>query len=186
MKKKKLTEAELAREREERIQATAQRLKMIILKMEKQKNEFFAKVLEARQKGLPAQEEQARGLMRKCMATYQQANAMLMTLELAVQSRDLAELNKQFVECIGSLSQDMTVNTKKTNIKKTEKQYLEALYKAGQQTQQLDQMLELGQYAQIATAETDKFTEFDTEIDGMLEQAGLSATIPGSNTTKIR
>ena len=186
MKKPKLTEAELARQREERIQATAQRLKMIILKMEKQKNEFFAKVLEAHEKGLPAQEEQARGLMRKCMATYQQASGMLMTLELAVQSRDLAELNRQFVECIGSLSQDMVVNTKKTNIKKTEKQYLEALYRAGQQTQQLDQMLELGQYAQIATADSDKFTEFDDEIDAMLQQAGISTTVSGSSTTKIR
>ena len=183
--KKKMTEAELAREREERIASVAKNLKMQIMAMENKKNELFSKVLEARQKGLKAQEEQARGLMRKCMATQRQANGMLMTLELAVQSRDLAELNKQFLECIGTLSQDTAVSAKKTNIKKTEKQYLKAMYAAGQQTKDIDRMLELGQYASIATADSDSFTEFDTEIDGMLEMAGVTSSYSGV-TSKIK
>ena len=182
--KKKMTEAEAARAREERIAAVAKNLKMQIIAMDNKKNELFQKVLEAHQKGLKAQEEQARGLMRKCMASQRQASGMLMTLELAVQSRDLAELNRQFLECIGTLSQDMTVSAKKTNVKKTEKQYLKAMYAAGQQTKDIDRMLELGQYSTIASADQESFTEFDAEIDGMLDMAGVPSFNVG--TSKIK
>lgn len=180
-KKQKKSAAEIEREREERITVTAEKLKVQILSMENKKDELVSKVVEAKQKGLSAQEQQARGLLRKCMASQKQASGMLMTLELAVQSRDLASLNRQFLECIGSLSEDMQTSAKKSNAKKTEKQYLKAMYVSQKQSAELDKMLDIGDYAAVASVGADKFAEFDTEIDSLVEQA---ETFGGVKTKK--
>ena len=172
-KKQKKSKEELAAEREERVQATQKNLKIQISAMEKKRELLLSKVLEARQKGLPNQESQARGLLRQCLASQKQANAMLMTLELAIQSRDLANLNQQFVECIGALSDDIVFASKKTNTKKAEKKYLHSVYAFQQQTEKINGMLEMGDYAAAASVGGDRFTEFDEEIDGMIESAEL-------------
>ena len=170
-KKRKISTTEIERAREERITATAEKLKVQILSMENKKEELVSKVIEAKRKGLPAQEQQARGLLKRCIASQKQASGMLMTLELAVQSRDLASLNMQFLECIGNLSDDMRTAAKKSNAKQAEKKYLKAMYASQQQSAELDKMLDIGDYAAVASIGSDKFGEFDTEIDALVEHA---------------
>ncbi len=182
-KKNKKTAAEVEAEREKRINDTADKLKVQILTMENKKAVLLNKVIEARQKGLAPQEEQARSLLRKCMASQKQASGMLMTLELAVQSRDLAELNRQFLDCIGVLSEDISVSAKKSNAKKAEKKYLEAMYASKRQSEELDKMIEMGDYAAVASIDKDKFEEFNDEIDVLVEQA--ESGTHGGTATKI-
>ena len=171
---KKKNKAEVEAEREKRINETADKLKVQILTMENKKTVLLDKVLEARNKGLEQQEQQARSLLRKCMAGQKQANAMLMTLELAIQSRDLADLNRQFLDCLGALSDQINVSAKKSNAKKTEKKYLRSVYANKKQMDELDKMLEVGDYASVASVDQDKFEEFNGEIDALVEQAESS------------
>lgn len=181
----KKSEAEIEAEREKRISATAEKLKVQILTMENKKDYLLGKIIEARQMGLKGQEEQARGLLRKCMASQKQANGMLMTLELAVQSRDLAMLNRQFLDCIGVISEDISVSAKKSNAKKAEKQYLKAMYAAKLQSAELDKMLEIGDYASVASIDEGKFEEYNEEIDTLVEQTE-AGTFKGFSTRKTQ
>lgn len=185
MKKQKKSKEELEREREARVNATADKLRVQILTIEGKKESLLKKVIEARQKGLKSQEEQARGLLRRCMATQKQANGMLMTLELAMQSRDLAVLNQQFLECIGTLSQDIEVSAAKSDAKRTEKKYLRAMYASSKQSEELDRMLEVGDYASMAAMDGDKFGEFDSDIDSLIAEAEFGGTGTGKTKTKF-
>lgn len=169
-KKKKETEEE----RNSRIALTAEKLRTQIDAIGKQKNVLLSKVMEARRKGLSVQEEQARTLLKRSMAAEKRANAMLMTIELAVQSRDLAELNKQFLEAIGSLSTDITTAATKTDTKRAEKEYMKAMYASSRQTAALDEMLEVGNYSAVLSEGADSFSEFDDEIDSMIKDAESS------------
>lgn len=169
-KKKKETEEERSR----RIALTAEKLRTQISTFGNQKNVLLSKVVEARRKGLPAQEEQARALLKRSMAAEKRANAMLMTLELAVQSRDLAELNKQFLEAIGSLSTDITAAASKTDTKRAEKEYMKAMYASSKQTAALDEMLAAGNYSGVISEGTENYSEFDEEIEAMVKNAESS------------
>jgi hypothetical protein len=169
--KKKMSKEELTAARELRMNTTADKLNMQISAMEKKQNALLDKLVEARRKGLKAQEEQARGLLGRCLASKKRAEGMLMTLELARESRDLAELNYQFLECIGDLSDDITIASGKTKAKKTEKKFTKALYKASEQTKQMDEFLESGDYAATASVGVDNFSDFDEEIDALLQDA---------------
>ena len=146
-KKQKKSPEELAKEREERLASTADKLRAQMITMDAQKNKLFKTMLDARRQGLKPQEEQARGLMRRCLATQKQVSGMLMTLELAVQSRDIAVLGRQFMECIGAISEDITVSEEKTNVKKTQQKYLKAMYSSGKQAEKIDEFIAMGDYA---------------------------------------
>lgn len=175
-KRKKLTEEERERLREERIQQTSDRLKLQVMQLEKKKQVLLKKVLDARRMGLKEQEAQARSILKKCLVSEKRANGMLMTLELAVETRDLADLNYQFLESIGAISEDIRVSAKKSDAKKAEKKYLKAIYGAKQQTEDLDAMLEAGDYAS-AIADDDVGSEFDKEISELVDfaESGVSS-----------
>lgn len=170
-KKNKMSDAELAKLRAERIEATQTQLKQQIMKLEKLKTQHFMMVMQARQEGLESQEEQARGLLRRTLATLKQAKGMLMTIDIAMQSRDLAMMGSQFLECIGAISDDIFAATGKTNVKKAEDKYVKAMYRSNQNTQQIDHMLEIGQYTAAANIGVNQSDEFDGEIDNMIQLA---------------
>ena len=143
MREKKSPE-ELKREREKKINDTIGSLRLQIVQLNKKKDVAFQKVYDARQKGLKEQEEQARGLLKQTMAASKRAEGMLMTLELAKESRDLAELNMNFLQSIGDLSDDILEAGKKTSASQTKKignKYAKALFAAGKQKERIDDML---------------------------------------------
>jgi len=180
---------EIKKERDAKIAKTTNDLKLQIVTLNKKKDAAFAKVCEARQKGLKDQEVQARGLLKQAMAASKRAEGMLMTLELATQSRDLAELNMHFLESIGDLSEDILEAGKKTsasNTKKVESKYLKAMWAAGKQKENIDQMLSIGDYASAASMGTDSYSEFDDEIDGMLDQASMAPVSQSNPNNKIK
>ena len=176
-KKKKISPEEAAKERERRLGELSDKLNQQIAAIGRQKQILVGKVLEAKGKNLPAQEKQARGLLGKCLATEKRVSGMLMTLELAVQSRDLADLNRQFVECIGEISSEIDLSVDKTNVKGAEKKYMHALYKVEQQAEMLDGMLDRGDFA-AATAyaeQGDGVSDYEEEIDALIENAESEA-----------
>lgn len=182
-KKNKKTPEELKREREERIAQVTKDLKLQVVTLTKKKDAAFQKVLEARQKGLDTQEKQARGLLKQTMAACKRAEGMLMTIELAVQSRDLAELNQHFLEGIGNLSDDIVKAGKASaNVKSVENKYLKAMYQTERQKENIDRMLSVGEYASAASMGESEYSEFDGEIDSMLDEAALFASATGSGT----
>ena len=185
MREKKSPE-ELKREREKKIAETIGALKLQIVQLNKKKDIAFAKVYDARQKGLKEQEEQARGLLKQTMAASKRAEGMLMTLELAKESRDLAELNMNFLTSIGDLSEDILAAGKKTSAAKTKKignKYAKAVFEAGKQKERIDDMLSVGDYASAASMGSDSYSEFDDEIDSMLDNA-MTGTSFNTNITK--
>ena len=179
-KKPKKSPEELRREEDERIAATASRLQTQILKAQKQKAVLVAKMAEARRLGLTAQEATAKALLVKCMTVEKQVNGMLMNLELAVQAKEISGLTREFVDCMGIVSQSMLREASKTDIKKAEQQYLRALYATEQQSQQLDGMLQTGNFAMLgSTVGQGGTSEFDAEIDVLVRQAGDAGTMGG-------
>ena len=185
MREKKSPE-ELKREREKKITETIGALKLQIVQLNKKKDVAFQKVYDARQKGLKEQEAQARGLLKQTMAASKRAEGMLMTLELAKESRDLAELNMNFLNSIGDLSEDIIAAGKKTSAAKTKKignKYAKAVFEAGKQKDRIDDMLSIGDYASAASMGEDSYSEYDDEIDSMLDNAAANINF---NTTSNR
>lgn len=162
---------EIEREREERIKATSDRIKVQLITMNNKKDALLSNILSARKKGLKAQEQQARGVMARYLASIKRAEGMLLTLELAVQTRDLAKLSYDFLQCIGDLSDDISKSTKKFDTKKTEEKYTRALYNSGKQLDEIDKFLEIGDYAAAVSADSNSYSEFDEEIDTLIEDA---------------
>lgn len=165
------SEKQLECEREERIKATSDRIKVQLITMNNKKDALLSNILSARKKGLKAQEQQARGVMARYLASIKRAEGMLLTLELAVQTRDLAKLNYDFLQCIGDLSDDISKSTKKFDTNKTEEKYTRALYNSGKQLDEIDKFLEIGDYAAAVSADSNSYSEFDEEIDTLIEDA---------------
>ncbi|MDE6666912.1 MAG: hypothetical protein K2K38_01025 [Clostridia bacterium] len=182
-KKNKKTKEEIETERRARIEKVTKDLKLQVVTLTKKRDAAFAMVLEARQKGLEAQEKQARGLLKQTMAACKRAEGMLMTMELAVQSRDLAELNQNFLNSIGILSEDIISASRHTaNIKQVENKYMHAMYETERQKENIDRMLSVGEYSAAASIGQDDYSEFDSEIDSMLDEAALFASATGDRT----
>ena len=177
-RKPKLSPEEQKKQREENIKNTANQLRMQIVTLEKKKDTVLKKVVEARQKGLPEQEKQAKGLMKQTLAAIKREQGMLMTLELAIESRDLAQLNMNFLESIGTLSEDIISSSNQTSESRARRigdRYMRAVYEANQQKDRIDNMLELGEFSSVVGEDLDKYTEFDDEIEGMVESATRSS-----------
>ena len=176
-KKNKKSPEEMRKEREAKIASTSNTLRLQILTLEKKKDLLLRKVMEAKQKGLRDQEAQARNLLKQTMAAIKHENGMLMTLELAVESRDLAQLNANFLESIGALSDDILASgdvVSNSNSKKIGNKFLRAVYESNQQRDRIDEVLATGEYASAIGQDSDKYSEFDEEIDSLLESASLS------------
>lgn len=162
---------EIEREREQRIKATSDRIKVQLITMNNKKDALLSNILAARQKGLKAQEQQARGVLARYLASIKRSEGMLFTLELAVQTRDLAKLNYEFLQCIGDLSDDISQSTQKFNAKKTEEKYTKALYNSSKQLDKIDKFLEVGDYAAAVSSDSKNYSEFNEEIDSLIENA---------------
>ncbi|MBQ8429646.1 MAG: hypothetical protein IJX30_06080 [Clostridia bacterium] len=171
-KKNKKSPEELRKEREAKITSTSNSLRLQIVTLEKKKDILLRKVMEARQKGLKEQEQQARSLLKQTMAAIKRENGMLMTLELAIESRDLAQLNSNFLESIGALSDDILSSGKinsEANTKRIGNKFLRAVYESNQQKERIDDMLAIGEYSSVINQDGEQYSEFDDEIDGLLE-----------------
>ncbi len=185
MRKEKKTKEQLELEREQRLDNAEKRLRLGIASLEKSKVEFFNGMVEARNKNLRTQEQQYRATLGKCMAQIKMQTGTLMTLRLARQSRDLVKAQREFVECLGLISEDIVGDQKKTNVKKAENQYLKAKYAVDKQSENIDSLLDLDRYSDIADAESGKYSEFDSEIDDMLKDADMGITIDSRNRNKM-
>ena len=188
-KKPKKSPEELKKEREEKIATTSNALKLQIVTLEKKRDTVLRKVVEAKQKGLPEQEKQARGLLKQTLAAIKRAQGMLMTLELAIESRDLAQLNMNFLDSIGTLSDDIIRSGEQTSDAKAKRvgdKYMRAVYEAGRQKERIDDMLSMGEFSAAVGEEIDKFSEFDDEIDSMVENAEASSAYNTNPNNRIR
>ena len=182
-KKKEVKSAEqIEQEREERIERVSTQIRLI--SMNKKKDSLVSQVVEAKRRGLPAQEKQARGLLSRCLASIKRIDGMLMTIELAVQSRDLAKLNCEFVQCIGDLADDISTSVGKTDSKKAEGKYMKALYNANRQLEQIDKLLEAGDYA-ATISDAGQDIQFEEEIDVLIKEAESGVFSAVRNDQKI-
>ena len=182
-KKPKKTPEQLKAEREVKVKQTSDNLKLQIMTLEKKQNAVLAKVMEARRNGLPEQEQQARTLLKRIMAYSKRAKGMLMTLELSMQSRDIAQLNSDFLQSVSILSDDIISSaneTSKVQAKKVEDKFLKAVYTANKQNEQMDEMLAMGEYAGTIGVDTGMYSEFDKEIDSMLDGMPMQGVTPNT------
>ena len=188
-KKPKKTPEEIKSEREANIANTSKRIKISISKLETKKEIMLKKIVEARRMGLKDQERQARNLLKQIMASINRENGMLMTLELAVEARDLAELNASFMESIGTLSEEILKSDELISDKKVKKvgdKFLEAIYRSNQQKERINNMLEIGEFASAIGEEENISPEFDDEIDALVDDMELGMTGSGTDFTRTR
>ena len=184
-KKPKKTPEEIKADRDAKIAATQKSIKMQIAELENKKNGIVKKVVECKNKGLKEPEVQARNMLKQIMASINRQNSMLMTLELAIESRDLAELNANFLESIGSLSDEILKSGDAVSDAKTQKvndKFLKAIFESKQQKERIDTMLDVGEYASIVGQESDQYSEFDDEIDSLVEDAQFEMSAEQSRT----
>ena len=188
-KKPKKTPEEIKSEREANIANTSKKIKISISKLETKKEIMLKKIVEARRMGLKDQERQARNLLKQIMASINREQGMLMTLELAVEARDLAELNASFMESIGTLSEEILKSDELISDKKVKKvgdKVLEAIYRSNQQKERINNMLEIGEFASAIGEEENVSPEFDDEIDALVDDMELGMTGSGVDFTRTR
>ena len=188
-KKPKKTPEEIKSEREANIANTSKKIKISISKLETKKEIMLKKIVEARRMGLKDQERQARNLLKQIMASINREHGMLMTLELAVEARDLAELNASFMESIGTLSEEILKSDELISDKKVKKvgdKFLEAIYRSNQQKERINNMLEIGEFASAIGEEENVSPEFDDEIDALVDDMELGMTGSGVDFTRTR
>ena len=188
-KKPKKTPEEIKSEREANIANTSKKIKISISKLETKKEIMLKKIVEARRMGLKDQERQARNLLKQIMASINREQGMLMTLELAVEARDLAELNASFMESIGTLSEEILKSDELISDKKVKKvgdKFLEAIYRSNQQKERINNMLEIGEFASAIGEEENVSPEFDDEIDALVDDMELGMTGSGVDFTRTR
>ncbi len=178
--KVKKTPEQIAAERQQKINDTLNSFQIQLVKLGKQKSYLLGKLSEAKRNGLKAQEQQARGLLRNCLAHEKRVLGMQMQLDLAVQSRDLSNLQQAFLECVGTMADEIDGNVTKSDVKKNKKKYVKSLFNLGKQNERMDDFLQEGDYAMAISSNTNDSTEFDEEIDGMLENLDTGANRYGS------
>lgn len=167
-KKKAKKEAEKAA-LQETVERTKREMQEQLLVMQKHTRETFSSLVKARSEGHPAQEKTARAILRRCLAEEKQIRGMILSLELAVQARDLAALTKSFIECVGEVSRALSADVAKTDTKRAEAAYMRGIYAAQLQEEKLDRMLSMGAGTSFEISDSGKYAEFDGEIDEMLK-----------------
>jgi len=189
------TPEEIKKEREEKTIKTTKLIKTQISQLERKKENLIAKAVEARSLNLPQNEEEIKKSLKATMASIKKEQSMLLSLELAVENRDLAEINLNFLELVGDLSEDIIDSGKKTSAKKANKvkeRYTRAMFVANQQQVQNDQIIDTIANSSLAASigdETNKYSEFDDEIDKMIDNAEVNMNVSNntnSYTNKIR
>jgi hypothetical protein len=189
-RKPKKTPEEIAKEREAKIASTTNSLKLQIRNLEKKKDILLKKIIEAKQRNLPEQEAQARALLKQVLAAIKREYGMLMTLELAIESRDLAQLNADFLESIGVLSDDILSAgdiASESRTKRIGNKFLRAVYESNKQKERIDEMIAVGEYASVINSDTTQYAEFEDEIDSLVESAtaaDATATVGTNNKVK--
>ena len=98
-------------------------------------------------------------------------------------------LNVNFLESIGSLSDDILGSGKtmsKSRIKRIGDKFLVSQYAADKQRKQMDEMLAIGDYASLVSSDSGQYSEFDDEIDSMLESTPAMPVDPLGSKYKSR
>ena len=184
-KKPKKTPEMLRKEAEAKIAETSNKLRVQIALLEKKKETLLRKMAEARQKGLKQQEAQARTLLQQTMKALQRQNGMFLQLELAVESRDLVRLNAEFYDCIGNLADDILstgVANNESKTKRVNEKYQKAIFETNNQKERMDKFLAEGDAAAAIGMEGSSYTEFDEEIDAMLDNMQYASAGYVNNT----
>ena len=188
-KKTKKTPEQIKAERDERIAATSKNIKIQIAALEDKKKNIVRKVVEAKNKGLKEPEAQARNILKQIMTAINRETSMLMTLELAIEARDLAHLNANFLESINTLSDEILKSgdaTSNANVRKTNDKFLRAIFESNQQKKRIDDMLDVGEYANVIANDGDQYSDFDDEIDSLVQDAEMEvATSPTYSRVKF-
>lgn len=187
--KKKVKEVkskeQLEKEREERIESTMDGIQRKIIALNNKKETYAARVAEAKRKGFQTQEAQARKILGNCLATIQRMEKMLMTIELALSTRDLAQINTDFVRSLEDVSDDIIRSSRGLDTKKAKGKYTKALYYSEQQMTKMDDLLDAGEFVGVMDAGASNYAEFDDEIDrlvGAAERASVGSSGQSSDT----
>ena len=178
-KKQKLTEEE----KEQRLDALEQRITKSIKKLEGIKQNYFAGMMQARQKKLPAQEKQFRASLARCIAQIHMQEGTLMSLQLQRQNKEFSSNQADFMNSINMISEDIDYNYGRTNLKKVEKSMAKSKFILKKQEEDLDKVLELDQISNIEDAESGRYQSYNDEIDGMIE--GYETNVGGRSYNKI-
>ena len=170
-KKDKRTPEEKRKAQDEKINDIISRLNFRLNDLEKTEKFLVNKVVECKAKNLTAQAGQARAQLSKCLQTKKSLNSMIMTLELTLGERDIANINQDFLSILNDVSDEINVSAKNINTKKVENKLLKARYNANKKVKDMDKMLNNLDYATMMTNEQSQMqSEYDQEIDSLIEE----------------
>lgn len=151
-------------EKKARMKQTMESLNSLVVKMENKKAELTEKAKEARRKNSAANFNLAKVGLANAIATQKRAADMLMQLDIMTSMREVSELSKGFLECIGDTCKDINRFAKDNNFAKANKQLQQAYSVVNEQDDKLAMLMESGAMA----AEEMNFA-FSDEINGEIE-----------------
>ena len=70
------------------------------------------------------------------------------------------------------------------NVKQVEEKYKKAMFKMEKQKENIDEMIAVGEYSSAVAVNEDEYTEFDDEIDSMLDDVNLANSALGFNSNR--
>ncbi len=176
----------LAAERQARLNETQKRLRVQLLKLEGLKKTYAQKVVEAQNQGMTSQAETAKNMLRKAVKTEKQISGMLMSMELALQTKELVAITQGFVECMNDISADIITDADSTAFKQSKEKLMKAAYKQQKQSEMLDEMLETGNYAMLGETDADATHEFDAEIDMLIQNTAGARQSYGGMSYRVK
>lgn len=141
-------------------------IKNQIIVLETKRDGILRKAADAKAKGLVEQEGQCEVLLRQILASIKREQGLLMTLELAVESRDLAKLNTDFLESISTLSEDI-INSNgksgKAEARKIGDRYMRAVEASDQRMERINDLLAMGDYTKILDNDNNAELSFEAK-----------------------
>ena len=139
-KSKKRTEQE-ALARELRFNEMINKLRGQDMIVERKKMEIVKNIQDAKEKGLMSEAETGKKILGQALATQKRVRGMIKNLEFALQSRELAELTKGFMDCLRDIGADIRDMVASTDVT-AGRRYQKAMHDIEEQTKHLNKVLE--------------------------------------------
>ncbi len=174
----------LERDKDESLRSTLEKLRLKLITYENEQAFAVSKTLEAKKKKLPVEEKRWRNMLGRNIVMQKRIQRMIMTIELAMHTRDMAKLNHDFVQCMGDLADDINLAAENFDTKKLEKKYTKAMFEAERQMDKIDALMDLGDDVFSVSADANAVSECEGEVEAMLREAEMSecaSTIAGSH-----
>jgi hypothetical protein len=142
-----------------------------ISKLKQAEDGYVASARQARQKGAPAQEALARKALKATMVQRRRLDQQMLTLRIASQMKDQAEVHGQFASAMMAVSKTIGELFSSVDLTATQKQFELAMGKAHSMEERMDMFLETSNETMFDESPASEPAELvsDEELDKLID-----------------